>query len=64
LCADAHRNHIVVGESYAHLPSGFVSLDKYAKFPHLHVKYTGTRAKTYPLDALFLHMPTIGKDMS
>src|ERR1700693_3556924 len=56
-CDDAYRRHAVAGESCAHIPCGFVSLAKYAKFLHLHVKYTHTRTKTHPLNALFLHMP-------
>ena len=65
LCKCTHKPcSWVVGDSYAHLPSGFVSLAKNAKFLHLHVKYTPIRTKTHPLNALILHRVIIGKGLS
>src|SRR5437773_1949336 len=64
-CANANRNNTFkLLAILIHLPSCFVSLAKYAKFQYLHVKCTPITTKAHPLYVLFLHLPTIGKDMS
>ena len=65
LCADAHINYAVklLTILNAYLPSGFVSLAQNAKFLYFHGKYTPITTKTHPLNALFLHVPAIRKDL-